>query len=633
MLGNKETIEQKDPLNLLIEEINSTIFSKEKWIDNEFYKIPEMTYSYKKVWKNDEHIINKTLFSDLWWLDIKQFELEDDNWKEKLINRTWDNVENQILEKISSIESYLEKFIKIDSGNDEVLNARKEIIVWWLEENITFLNIALEWLEFEKEKAILWIYFKWNTEEKKKSGFYINPEKRKEKLEKIEKLNTVVFWEKISNNPEYVEWNLDYLYENFEDYKKEVKKGKIEKKRLLSNDEEKRYNSYIAKLQSLSPEYQPKIRKKPKSVIDKKWKEVNIDIGDVKDNLNNNLIATDIQTWYMPHRAYFDKNVSGFTDTAKWLWVPHNKELKTKTAFDTIRLMWHENEQHWVSLVSHEILVWNIRWKQNLEVVEWTAMLWEELFEYWENMYTDWVDKNWKKVKIIDLEKISYVQNFPKTIMEEILTDEEFFDFLELQHKIEPDTTDPINRYLRFKRTGFQRKDITYTTWKLKAAQYINDVITWEKEWNFSDLYLWKVWFDDLDNIKILKNNLDEKNKELTDDKKIKLPENLFFSEAALFGVTQKEKWEDINSDLFFKYLEKKYPSFDFSKEKIDSISFWFKKQLLWTINTITTAIDTHERKNKWHISSRQVKKARKKVSIKTNKILNRWEKSLKKAA
>jgi Lhr-like helicase len=36
-------------LDSLIEEINSTVFSKEEWVSNEFYKIPEMTYSYKKL--------------------------------------------------------------------------------------------------------------------------------------------------------------------------------------------------------------------------------------------------------------------------------------------------------------------------------------------------------------------------------------------------------------------------------------------------------------------------------------------------------------------------------------------------------------------------------------------------------
>jgi hypothetical protein len=40
---------KKDSLSLLLDEINSTIFSKESWIDNNFYKIPEITYSYLKI--------------------------------------------------------------------------------------------------------------------------------------------------------------------------------------------------------------------------------------------------------------------------------------------------------------------------------------------------------------------------------------------------------------------------------------------------------------------------------------------------------------------------------------------------------------------------------------------------------
>jgi hypothetical protein len=47
------TLEHKenkiDSLSILLDEINSTIFSKEAWVDNEFYKIPEITYSYLKL--------------------------------------------------------------------------------------------------------------------------------------------------------------------------------------------------------------------------------------------------------------------------------------------------------------------------------------------------------------------------------------------------------------------------------------------------------------------------------------------------------------------------------------------------------------------------------------------------------
>jgi hypothetical protein len=38
-------------------------------------------------------------------------------------------------------------------------------------------------------------------------------------------------------------------------------------------------------------------------------------------------------------------------------------------------------------------------------------------------------------------------------MMEEVLTDEEFYDFLYIQNKIEPDKMSVLDRYLRFKRT------------------------------------------------------------------------------------------------------------------------------------------------------------------------------------
>ena len=593
-----------NPLDSLIEEINSTIFSKEEWVDNEFYKIPEMTYSYEKLWKNNEFILNKTLFSNIGWLNVSEFNISNLKWKKLLISNSWGIVEKKILDKIYKIEEYLKLFNWVDSWGDEVLKARKEIIEWGLKENITFLNIALEWLDFEKEKAILGLHFDWENNEK--SDFYISSEKREEKLRKIDKLNTQIFWEKLSNNKENIETSLDYLFEKFQNYKEKRESNKIEDNRLLLEEEEERYNYYINKLQWLSLGYNPKIREKPKSVLNPDLKNVEIDITTIKDILNHWLVAHDKYTWNMWHRAYFDKNITGFTDTTKWLWIPDNEKLKFKSAFDVNRLQWHENEQHSISQVSHEELVWNIRWAQNLEVVEWSAMLWEELYQYWENMYKDWVD-----LKIIDLEKISTVQSFPKTIMEEILTDKEFLDFLELQNKIEPDKMPPLDRYLRFKRTGFQRKDITYTTWKIKVAKYYNKIITWEIEWDFSDLYLWKIWFKDIENLKILKHNLIKSNDELEDSKKIKLPENLFFAEVTNFWIEQKLNWNKITWEWFYTYLQKKYPSLNVTQKKIDSITFWFKKQLLGVIDTIVNEINIYNERMKVKAKSKRILKSK----------------------
>jgi len=589
----KNTFENNDLWNL-IDELNSTIFSNETWINNEFYKIPEITYSYIK---NDTwNIINKTLFVDLVWMNVSYFEeLQNDIDKKQYIESFAEKLKEKINKQIEDIQKYIEKLNNIDSWNDKVLNAKKEIILWSLKENIYYLQLALEWLDFEIEKALYWVYFKTGKK-------YLSDEDRVKKLQKIDELNIKIFWEKISLNQEYIHWVLDYLATKYDDYKNQLEKWKISEDRLLTEEEKERYNYYISKIQALSPEYKAKIKNKPDWVIDKRFFELNLDISQVKDVLNHNLIAIDKQTWNMPLRAYFDKNISAFTDTARWLGIPKNQKNKSKKLYDVLRLWLHENEKHLVSEISQQTLIWNIKGAWYLEAEEWMAMLAEELFQFGENLLKDKVDKDWNKVKIIDINKISYVQSFAKTMMEEVLSDEEFYDFLYLQNKIEPDKMTVLDRYLRFKRTWFQRKDITYTTWKIKAAKYINDIILWNIDWNLEDLYSWKVWFKDLDKISLIKKN--------AENSWIKLPKNLLFADATYYWVTQREKWEKITKEGFKNYLIKKYPFLkSLIDEKIDTIKFWFKKQLLWAIDNIFTEI--------------QVDNLRKATRKKSKRILN----------
>jgi len=399
-MEQKNTLENNDLWNL-INELNSTIFLNETWIDNEFYKIPEITYSYIK---NDSwNIINKTLFVDLVWIDVSYFEkLQDDIDKKQYIESFADKLKEKINKQIENIQKYIEKLNNIDSWNDEVLNAKKEIILWSLRENIYYLQLALEWLDFEIEKALCWVYFKnWKK--------YLSDEDRVKKLQKIDELNTKIFWEKISSNQEYAHWVLDYLATKYDDYKTQLDEWKISEDRLLTEGEQKRYDYYISKIKDLSPEYKAKIKNKPDWVINKRFFELDLDVSQVKDVLNHNLIAIDKQTWNMPNRAYFDENISAFTDTARWLGVPNNQKNKSKKLYDVLRLWLHENEKHQVSEVSEQTLVWNIKWAWYLESEEWMAMLAEELFQFGENLLKDAVDKEWNKVKIIDIDKISYV--------------------------------------------------------------------------------------------------------------------------------------------------------------------------------------------------------------------------------
>jgi hypothetical protein len=200
---------KSDSLTLLLDEINSTIFSKESWIDNEFYKIPEITYSYLKIWEDwkdwKDFIVNKTLFVDLWWMDIEEFKNADLEWKIILIKNISNKIKQKIEQQISKIQIYVNKMEDISSWNDKILESRKEIILWWLKENVFYLSLALKWLIFEDEKAINWIYFKCKNKDK---DFLIWEQQRKILLKEIDKLNTKIFWEEISKNTDYIKWVL-----------------------------------------------------------------------------------------------------------------------------------------------------------------------------------------------------------------------------------------------------------------------------------------------------------------------------------------------------------------------------------------------------------------------------------------
>ena len=145
----------------------------------------------------------------------------------------------------------------------------------------------------------------------------------------------------------------------------------------------------------------------------------------------------------------------------------------------------------------------------------------------------------------------------------------------------------PLRRYLRHMRTWIQRKDITYTIWNIKAAKYLNQVIVGEREWDFSDLWAWKVWFDQ---IQLFRDAEESKNVN-----KQKLPENMMFYEAQYFALEQRKKRKEyresieftsldkeskeykdglkkfsVSEEEFLTYLLNKYPFLDVSDEKIE---------------------------------------------------------------
>lgn len=208
---------------------------------------------------------------------------------------------------------------------------------------------------------------------------------------------------------------------------------------------------------------------------------------------------------------------------------------------------------------------------------------------YWNELYK--IDDASGK-QIIDIEKVEISWNFIKTLMWEILTCDELRDFLELSNKIDPDIISVYDRFYRLKRNNknwVQHKDTTYIRWLLKAIEEINKfIISDGKEWIApEDLFIGKISFEETKSLKKIK-----------EKKGIETIKPLFISDAVFFIVSERLKnWEKskINWEKFYKYLQEKYPIFNFSLEQIYQVTKHTKENVAWLVNLLFRCIWGHQ--------------------------------------
>jgi len=533
-------------LEEIINEQNLLIFDEQDWIWKDLRKIAEVTYSYDiDTW------INTTLFVKWWWLNLKKYKtinnekkeqslLEAKEKLEKLINKKIDNINNALLE--------VELIQRISNNNIE--SNLKSIFTNSLLEKKNFLIYTLTAIPFELEKA--W-YKSWlsNTEEKT-----IEHE--------LQNLDTHLFWWEIKCNPEEVILSYEYIYEKF-----------IENKNKLTKEEQNRFEIYLSKMEIYLPKwYKYQKKEKPKSINN--------------DFLNADLLRSDYILWFnilieslekLEHIVESNEDVWSISDWPKWVQFPTAKKFNKMNILRFFKLANHEIETHNITDYNGRQLIWNLRWAKSIEKDEWVAMLMEQLFMYWEELYK--TDKDWDQ--IIDIEKIQINSYFSKTLAWELLNNDELLDFLELSEKIDPDVISPIDRFNRLKRNNknsIQHKDTTYSRWLLKVVKEINLFIKskWKKWISPIDLFIGKVSFEETWKLKSIKKEK-EKN-----GIKLNLVKPLFISDTVFFIISERLKWKEWNITWInlYKFLQKKYPIFNFSIEQIQAISFKTKANALW---------------------------------------------------
>ena len=189
------------------------------------------------------------------------------------------------------------------------------------------------------------------------------------------------------------------------------------------------------------------------------------------------------------------------------------------------------------------------------------------MLKYWKQILKK--DNDWKL--IIDKEIMDFNNNFIFLFMWEILKNNELKDFLKIFNKLEKDIMSIENRFLRIKRMNnhwVQHKDCSYTRWLFKAIDLINTNIksNWKLGISFYDMFLWKVWFDDLRYLREIK----EKNI-------INTIKPMFLSDIILYNNISKTK------ENYQDYIKNKYPILKIKNIKINSIDIECnKKELIY---------------------------------------------------
>ena len=464
-------------------------------------KIIEVTYSYRET--EDWFLINETLFEEYLWKNY--------TWEDMWV--IWRKYRYNIWVQLVLIDDLINKTRKIKMCS-RTGKLRRDIFIESLEYVKDVLELSLEWLEFELQKA--WEFHKlWRR-------------KIQAKIRKLEKMERNIFWEKIIHNSD--EYSKGYnLIERL--YSKNRSK--------LSNLDQKSMKTYLEILKDASP---LEIIDTPK-IINKKLNGKFIKFKIPRSEYRK-VFDTVCEFYWLPQRTKLT-SAGSIYDGDKFLEIPRGSDYAYFTIEELLKLITHEIESHYINTHNSRLLLWNFRAAKNVFKEEWLAIFMEKIFVW------------------CSYDQIGTISERSLRIMLwEVLNGKEFENFLRIRNILLWIRTDYSNTFIRSKRNysfsypGVQHKDVVYFRW---LADVINYLKWW---WEFRKLFLWKVWFHDLEHMSDIYNLYENKSE-------IIFP--IFISDLIYYYLSEIQKDEIFvfNSQKYYLYLKKKYWFLDFDCFKV----------------------------------------------------------------
>ncbi len=512
---------QNSDFDRLLEDLNRDIFNKE------LSDIIEVTYAYTDLWNGE--FLNKTLFWTLLWREYiedktqtkeQNKQAEKDFWK-----NIWENIaevytkaKSKLLLKKSFVIKYkelLQPFLKENSP-------RVQILLWSLEYVLNILDITITGLPFEAQKA--WIPHNFSQEEVS------------ERVKKLEEIETKLFGWNVRENEYEVRGSFEVLTKLFE-----------KQKTKLTSEEQERFALYLQTLKQTFPYITDSAQNdKNESKNSKTFDILSREIS--RENYVKVLkLAMEI---YWIEKPVIVEERSSIYDGEDYLGIPESDAYKTLKTQRVLELIQHEIETHYIIEQNNAQTLGKFRWGWNLPREEWLAMT------------VEWFLK-WKK-----LEDIQVSWAIPDLLMGEILSWEEYKEFLELHAKLKG-TKNALGMFLRRKRNypldyqWVQHKDTSYNRWQHKIVDFMTS-------WDVKDLYVWKVSFEDI-----------VKTKEIVNGENINLIYPLLIWELLQYVIL----WQELKEDEFWNYIETKYLFLNIRQEilnkTVERLTFSMKRKVV----------------------------------------------------
>lgn len=403
------------------------------------------------------------------------------------------------------------KRIKVFSRSDSL---RRWLFVEALEYVKNILEISILWLPFELEKAGL--------------NHNLSPAKITKRISEIEKKEKTAFWEKVIQNTQEFSFCYNFVVKNHE----------AKKKRLSEADQKnmKKFLWIIKKSAECNIVDTPDVKTKYN-----RWSFLKVEI-ERKDY--RKIFDSVCELYGLPQRTKIT-NAWSIYDGDNFLEIPRNEAFSSFPLHRLLKLLTHEIESHYINSFNGKLLIGNFRGAKNLPKEEWLAMFMEKIF----HGYT--------------YENIDNIVEYFFTMMAgECLARDDFSEFMRIMWKEYECKRNYDISVIRAKRNyslhhiWVQHKDVVYFRWLSRILEYLG------QGWEFRKLFLGKVGFEDIENIEIIYQSFEEKEK---------LVYPLFISDLIYYYFT--EKWKDKDFEFktpeYYLYLKKKYWFIDIESFKI----------------------------------------------------------------